>query len=70
MGVHCRRYDRSTLDVCRRYDRSTLDMCRRYDWSTLDVCRRYDWSPLDVYLPMSLSVSCGKNDFARFVASR
>jgi hypothetical protein len=34
--------------------------CRRYDRSSLDVCRRYDWSRLDVYLPMSLSVSCGK----------
>jgi hypothetical protein len=44
--------------------------CRRYDWSSLDMCRHYNWSRLDVYLPMSLSVSCGKNDFARFVASR
>jgi hypothetical protein len=44
--------------------------CRRYDRSSLDVCRHYDQSCLDVYLPMSLSVSCGKNDFTRFVASR
>jgi hypothetical protein len=55
---------------CRHYDWSSLDMCQRYDRSSLDVCQCYDRSSLDVYLPMLLSVSCGKNDFSHFVASR
>jgi hypothetical protein len=53
---------------CRHYDWSSLDVCRRYDQSSLDVCQCYDRSSLDVYLPMLLSVSCGKNDFSHFVA--
>jgi hypothetical protein len=34
--------------------------CRHYDQSSLDVCQRYNRTRLDIYLPMSLSVSCGK----------
>jgi hypothetical protein len=44
--------------------------CQHYDRYSLDVCRCYNRSPLDVYLPMSLSVSCGKNDFTHFIVSR